>query len=93
MLYSLTYLVMFSIPLFGLRGVTPRPSLWLRIAATSGLLMTLLYFALSIFPIIQVESVTTFALKILAVIAVLNLAGVGILMSSRKRTRAVAAQT
>src|SRR4030095_12074749 len=28
--YALTYVVMFAIPLFGLRTVTPRPPLWLR---------------------------------------------------------------
>jgi amino acid transporter len=34
--YALTYVVMFAIPLFGLRGVTPRPPLWLRLASLSG---------------------------------------------------------
>ena len=62
--YALTYLVMFSIPLFGLRGATPGPSVWLRVASWSGLLMTLLYVILSVFPIITVGSVASFALKI-----------------------------
>ena len=34
--YALTYVVMFAIPLFGLRSVTPRPPLWLRLASLSG---------------------------------------------------------
>src|SRR5436853_6226182 len=59
--YALTYLVMFAIPLFGLRGVQPRPSLGLRICALSGLLMTLLYVALSVVPIIQVQGRPPFA--------------------------------
>ena len=83
--YALTYVVMFAIPLFGLRGVTPRPPLWLRVASTSGLLMTLLYIALSVFPIIKVASVATFALKISTVIVVMNLVGIGILLSARRR--------
>src|SRR4029079_8144662 len=62
--YALTYVVMFAIPLFGLRGVTPRPPLWLQLASWSGLLMTLLYIVLSVFPIIKVESAATFAFKI-----------------------------
>ena len=37
MFYALTYVVMFAIPLFGLRGVAPRPPLWLRMASASGL--------------------------------------------------------
>ena len=64
MFYALTYVVMFAIPLFGLRGVTPRPPLWLRVASASGLLMTVLYVVLSVFPIIKVESVGLFAVKI-----------------------------
>ncbi len=85
MFYAITYVVMFAIPLFGLRGVAPRPPLWLKVACTSGLLMTLLYITLSIFPIIKVESVATFAFKVSAVIIVMNLVGIGILVSARRR--------
>ena len=90
MFYALTYVVMFAIPLFGLRGVTPRPPLWLQLASWSGLLMTLLYIALSVFPIIKVESVVTFALKITVVIVAMNLVGVGILVAARRRARKMA---
>jgi glutamate:GABA antiporter len=83
--YALTYVVMFAIPLVGLRGVRPRPSPWLRAAAVSGLLMTLLYIVVSVFPIVRVVSVAGFALKILAVIGVMNLVGVGILVAARRR--------
>ena len=90
MFYALTYVVMFAIPIFGLRGVTPRPPLWLKVASMSGLLMTLLYIALSVFPIIKVESVATFALKISLVIVAMNLLGIGILVSARRRAARVA---
>ncbi len=83
--YALTYLVMFAIPLFGLRGVTPGPSVWLRAASWSGLLMTLLYVILSVFPIITVGSVAGFAFKIVTVIVVMNLAGVGVLIAASRR--------
>ncbi|MEO7362877.1 MAG: hypothetical protein ABI120_21270, partial [Gemmatimonadaceae bacterium] len=76
--------------LFGLRGVTPRPPLWLKAASTSGLLMTLLYIALSVFPIIRVDSVSTFAFKILSVVVVMNLVGIGILIMSRRRVARLA---
>jgi amino acid transporter len=88
--YGLTYVVMFAIPLIGLRGVTPRPPLWIRGAAWSGLLMTVLYIVLSVFPIIQVASVATFALKISVVIVLLNLVGVAILVAARRRSQSVA---
>jgi amino acid transporter len=89
--YALTYVVMFAIPLFGLRGVTPRPPLWLKIASSSGLLMTLLYIVLSVFPIIKVESVSTFALKITLLIAAMNLVGAAILVSAHRRSAAARA--
>jgi amino acid transporter len=86
MFYALTYVVMFAIPLFGLRGVTPRPPLWLKVVSLSGLLMTLLYVVLSVFPIIKVESVATFALKIALVIIAANAVGVFILIAARRRS-------
>jgi amino acid transporter len=88
--YALTYVVMFALPLFGMRGVAPRPPWWLQLASWSGLLMTLLYIALSVFPIIKVESVATFALKIVLLIGVMNLVGIGILVAARRRPAALA---
>ncbi|MGH7616282.1 MAG: amino acid permease, partial [Gemmatimonadaceae bacterium] len=85
MFYALTYVVMFAIPLFGLRGVTSRPPMWLRVVSFSGLAMTVLYVALSIFPIIQVASVAAFALKISLVIIGANAVGAAILFAARSR--------
>ncbi len=83
--YALTYVVMFAIPIFGLRGISPSPPMWLKLASWSGLAMTLLYVVLSVFPIIKVDSVATFALKITGVIVVMNLVGIGILLAARRR--------
>jgi hypothetical protein len=88
--YGLTYLVMFAIPLIGLRGVEPAPTLWLRIAAASGFAVTLLYVVLSIFPIVDVASWLSFSLKISSVVIFLNLAGAGLFYAARRR-RAIAA--
>jgi amino acid transporter len=68
--YALTYLVMFAIPLFagGAR--------WgIRLAAASGLAMTLLYVALSIFPIIEVQNRALFTAKVASVVLIGNAAG------------------
>jgi amino acid transporter len=81
--YALTYVVMFAIPLIGLRSLGTRPPLWLRVVSFSGLAMTLLYVTLSIFPIIKVESVAGFALKVSLVILAANLLGVGIFFAGR----------
>lgn len=95
-LYALTYVVMFAIPLIGLRGVSPRPPLWLKVVSASGLLMTLLYVTLSVFPIINVESWFAFTSKIIAVIAITNIIGASIFLVARKRRErdaAIDAQT
>src|SRR5262249_30280368 len=89
--YALTYVVMFAIPLVGLRGVRPRPPVWLQAASLSGLLMTLLYIVLSVFPIITVQSVSTFAVKIPMTIVVMTLGGIGILLAARQRSAAAGA--
>jgi glutamate:GABA antiporter len=81
--YALTYLVMFAIPLVGLRHRAERAPLWLRAAAVSGFSMTALYVTLSILPIVQVESRLVFAAKICVLIAVTNAIGVGIYVKSR----------
>ena len=85
--YGLTYLVMFAIPIVGLRGVTPRPPWWVKASAWSGFLITVLYTVLSVFPIIQVASVANFALKITLVIVLLNLVGVGIYVAGSRRSK------
>ena len=83
--YALTYVVMFAIPLFGLRGISPRPPLWLKVTSTSGLLMTLLYIGFSVFPIIKVDNALTFGIKITLVVVLMNLVGLGILYAERRR--------
>src|SRR3954467_1575410 len=83
--YALTYLVMFAIPLVGLRNRAERPPMWLRAAALSGLLMTALYATLSILPIVQVESRLLFAAKICGLILAANAVGVATFRGKRGR--------
>lgn len=73
--YSLTYLAMFALPLIGLKNVSSPPAWWLRMAALSGFLVTLLYSVLSVFPIIQVTSPLAFSAKVGGVIVGANLIG------------------
>lgn len=84
--YALTYLVLFAIPILGLRRFAIAPPLWTRVAAISGFLMTLLYVVLSIVPIIQVESRLLFAAKISGVIVIANALGLAVFVY-RNRAR------
>src|SRR5262245_17295279 len=85
--YAITYLVMFAIPIIGLRGVKPRPPLWLKMAAGSGFLMTLLYVVVSVFPIVQVKSQASFTAKVSGVIIAANILGAAIFLFAERRRR------
>lgn len=73
--YGIAYLALFAIPLLAPKTSGIRPRLGLRIAAASGFLVTLLFVALSIFPVISVESESRYSLKIAAVVLAANLLG------------------
>ncbi len=73
--YAIAYLALFAIPFLSPKERGLRPGVWLRVAAVSGFLMTLLFVALSIFPIISVENSSRYSLKIAAVVLGGNLLG------------------
>jgi amino acid transporter len=77
--YGLTYLVMFAIPIVGVRS-----PVWLKLAAASGFLMTLAFVVLSILPIITVDSRLVFALKISSVVVVTNAVGAALFFWRRR---------
>lgn len=83
--YGIAYLVMFAIPLVGLREIRAGVPLWVRIAAISGFLVTLLYIVLSTFPIVDVVNPYWFAAKIIAVTLIMNLIGVGVFVTGSRR--------
>ena len=84
--WSLAYVVMYAIPLVA-RG--EKPAIGVRIAALSGLGMTLLFAFLSIFPIIDVKNPGGFTAKLVLLIAGINAAGVWHFRRARRRMRAV----
>ncbi|HKW49628.1 MAG TPA: APC family permease [Gemmatimonadaceae bacterium] len=87
-LYGLTYLALFALPLFASRApgsALPRAPTALKIAAGAGLLTTLLYVILSIFPIIDVQSWRAFAVKISGVVIGLNVVGAFVYAAGGRR--------
>jgi len=83
-LYAFTYLSLFVIPLFAWRRLPAPTPLWLRLAAAAGLAVTVLYSALSIFPIIEVSSWQTFSAKIIVALVVAELLGVALYRIGRR---------
>jgi amino acid transporter len=85
--YGFTYAAQFAIPLFAAHRLPERPPIWLRIAAATGLAITILYCVLSVFPIIDVDNWQAFTAKIIAVLVGANVIGVGIYLAGQRRTR------
>jgi amino acid transporter len=83
--YALTYLVLFAIPLFGMKAVGVRAPWWLKLACASGFLVTLLYIRYSIIPITDVENPLSFALKIAGTVVVANVIGVTIYVLGKRK--------
>jgi amino acid transporter len=84
--YGIAYIALFAIPLFALSNRALRARIWLRILATSGLLVTLLFVALSIFPIIPVVSQSAYTIK--TTLALLTANGLGYIIYRFRPTRA-----
>jgi glutamate:GABA antiporter len=81
--YGLTYLVLFAVPLVGLRASDQHPPLWLRTLAVAGFATTALYVVLSVLPIVDVASRVAFAMKI--TVLVLGANGIGVALYLKKR--------
>src|ERR1051325_6468864 len=83
--YALTYLVLFAIPLFGMKALGVKSPWWLKIACASGFIVTLIYIRYAIVPITAVEDLRSFALKIIITVVLANVVGVGIYVIRKQR--------
>lgn len=83
--YALTYLVLFAIPLFGMKALGIRAPWWLKVACASGFLVTLVYIRFAIAPITEVENLQAFALKIIATVLIANVVGLGIYVLRKRK--------
>jgi len=88
--YGLAYLAMFAIPLLGRRDRGLRPKLWLRLAAVSGFLVTLVFVLLSVFPVIEVRNKGIYSLKTAVIIVGTNALGFLVYRLGQRRSRASA---
>jgi len=86
--YGIVYFTMFAIPIFGARAIRSGAPIWLRIAALCGGAISLSAIFFTVYPIIDVPSPLTFAVKIIAVTGIANAVGVGIYLAGKKRQRA-----
>lgn len=85
-LYGLTYLVLFAVPLVGLARTGERPPLWIVLLAAAGFSTTVVYVILSVVPIVSVVSRVAFALKIGGLVTVVNALGIALYLRGRLAT-------
>jgi amino acid transporter len=83
--YALTYLVLFAIPLFGMKALGVKAPLWLKIACASGFVVTLVYIRFAIVPITEVGSPLSFALKIIVTVLIANAVGLSIYVLRKRK--------
>jgi formate/nitrite transporter FocA (FNT family) len=83
--YALSYLIMFAIPLVGLRSETSRPPLWIKVASGIGFLMTLLYVVLSPLPPPGLVVTKSYGISIVVVTLIANIIGVLIFLRGKRR--------
>ena len=83
--YALTYLVLFAIPLFGMKALGVKAPWWLKIACASGFIVTLVYIRFAIVPITEVGSLLSFALKIIVTVLLANAIGVTIYVLGKRK--------
>ena len=83
--YSLTYLVLFAIPLFGMKALGVKAPWWLKIACASGFLVTLIFLRFAIVPITDVPNPLSFALKIIVTVLIANAIGVAIYVLRKRK--------
>ena len=86
--YGLAYLALFAIPIFAKRESQLRSALPLKVAAASGLALTLLFVVLSIFPIVDVADPRKYAVKTVAVLFGANCLALLLFCLQRRRKQA-----
>lgn len=85
--YGLTYLVLFAIPMVGLRQQSEPVPLWLRAACVIGFAVTSLYVVFTLVPIVTVVSRLAFALKIATMVVGANAIGAAVYYRGRRPPR------
>jgi amino acid transporter len=85
--YALTYLVLFAIPLFGMKALGVRSPWWLKLACASGFIVTLIYIRYAVEPITEVTDPQTFGLKIIVVVLLANIVGVALYVLRKQKPK------
>ena len=84
--YAITYLVLFAVPLFGMKAFGVRTPTWLKVACASGFIVTVIYIGFTAVPIIEVGSRLSFAVKIIGTVLIANIVGILLYQLGKRRS-------
>jgi amino acid transporter len=87
--YALIYMVLFAVPLVAIKRFGVKAPVWLKVAAVSGFVVSVVAGFFTLVPITPVDSRLIFAVKIMAVVVGANAVGV-MLYRLRKPSRVTA---
>lgn len=90
--YALIYMVLFAIPLVAIKRFGVKAPIWLKVAAVSGFVVSVIAGYFTLIPITPVSSPLMFALKIVVVVVAANALGI-LLYRLRKPSVQVAVET
>jgi amino acid transporter len=76
--YGLIYMVLFAIPLVAIKRFGVKAPIWLKVAAVSGFVVSVVAGIFTLVPITPVDSRLVFAVKILIVVVAANAIGVAL---------------
>jgi len=85
--YAVIYLVLFAIPLIAIKRFGVKAPLWIKIAAASGFIVSVIAGFYAMIPITHVDYPLIFAGKIIAVVVAANVVGVVLFTLGAKRSR------
>lgn len=80
-LYGITYVALFALPLLGSRTLRAALPAWVQAVAACGFAASLISLFVAIYPIVDVVSKGAYAAKILSVVVIANMAGIVIYRS------------
>src|SRR2546428_6921837 len=85
--YALIYMVLFAIPIVAMKRFGAKAPWWLKVAAASGFIVSVIGAFFTVFPIIDVQSRVLFAAKIIAVVIAANAIGAAVYAIDKRQNR------
>jgi amino acid transporter len=85
--YAIAYAALFAIPVFGNAKLRAALPLWLRIASAAGMGASVISLLIAVYPVVDVVSRITYAVKISGVVVLTNIMGIALYRAGRRSAK------